>query len=283
MSLNQTVIILTTMPVSRLSVKERKEKNKEKLKDVYNSYILSKKRLNILGRKKTATICFNGLYNELVEFLEIKKHEMKEIEKELKKERGNMCVLYFNYKELKHKVDSQTRLDNERKEINDMKKEESCIAKTNKQLAASFDMNMLDRLPLELVDIIATYLPYEVRNTLVEERKPFRLFKILTTCTLKSFLMNICYTAEYFTLLTEDEKLKNIYIDDEAISWNPDWFQYKTKIEIETKIKHIFHKFKKSCPKGAYKLMRMFLVLINPDKKYNKYDGSWTRLTSIPV
>lgn len=271
------------MPVSRLTVKERKEKNKEKLKDVYNSYVSSKKQVKTLEKRKTATLHFNGSYNELVEFLEIKKHEMKEIEKELKKERGNMCVLYFNYTELKHKVDSQTRLDKERKEINDMKKEESCIAKTNKQLAASFDIKMLDKLPLELVDIIATYLPYEVRNTLIEERKPFRLFKNLTTCTLKSFLMNICYTAEYFTLLTEYEKLKNIYIDDQAISWNPDWFKYKTKIEIETKIKHTFHAFKKSYPKGAYKLMRMFIVLIKPDKKYNEYDGNWTRLTSIPV
>jgi hypothetical protein len=283
MSLNQTVIILTVMPVSRLTVKERKEKNKEKLKDVYNSYVSSKKQINILEKKKNATLSFNGLYNELVEFLEIKKYEMKEIEKELKKERGNMCVLYFNYTELKHKVDSQTRLDKERKEINDMKKEESCIAKTNKQLAVSFDIKMLDKLPLELVDIIATYLPYEVRNTLVEERKPFRLFKNLTTLTLKSFLMNICYTAEYFTLLTEDEKLKNIYIDGQAISWNPNWLKYTTKIEIETKIKHTFHVFKKSCPKGAYKLMRMFIVLIKPDKKYDNYDGNWMRLTSIPV
>jgi len=283
MILNQTVIILTIMPVSRLTVKERKEKNKEKLKDVYNSYVSSKKQVNTLEKRKTAILHFNGSYNELVEFLEIKKHEMKEIEKELKKERGNMCVLYFNYTELKHKVDSQTRLDKERKEINDMKKEESCIAKTNKQLAVSFDIKMLDKLPLELVDIIATYLPYDVRNTLIEERKPFRLFKNLTTCTLKSFLMNICYTAEYFTLLTEDEKLQNIYIDNAAISWNPDWFKYKTKIEIETKIKHTFHAFKKSCPKGAYKLMRMFIVLIKPDKKYDEHDGNWTRLTSIPV
>jgi len=271
------------MPVSRLTVKERKEKNKEKLKDVYNSYVSSKKQVNILDRKKTATICFNGSYEALVEFLEIKKYEMKEIEKELKKERGNMCILYYNYKELKRKVDSQTRLDNERKEIQEMKKEESCIAKTNKQLAVSFDIKMLDRLPLELVDVIESFIPYEIRNNLIEERKPFRLFKNLTTCTLKSFLMNICYTAEYFTLLTEDEKLKNIYIDDQAISWNPDWFKYKTKIEIETKIKHIFHAFKKSCPKGAYKLMRMFIVLIKPDKKYDEYDGNWTRLTNIPV
>lgn len=271
------------MPVSRLTVKERKEKNKEKLKDVYNSYVSSKKQINILEKRKTATLHFNGSYNELVEFLEIKKQERKLLEKELSKENINRVSLLCKYSSLKSRVDSQTRLDKEKKEINVMKKEELVLAKTNKQLAASFDMIMLDKLPLEVVDIIATYIPYEVRNTMLEERKPFKLFKNLTTCTLRSFLMNICYTAEYFTLLTEDEKLKNIYIDNAAISWNPDWFQYKTKIEIETKIKHIFHAFKKSCPKGAYKLMRMFIVLIKPDKKYNKYDGNWTRLTSIPV
>jgi hypothetical protein len=185
-----------------------------------------------------------------------------------------------------------------KEEIQEMKKKESVVTKTNKKLAENFDMNMLDRLPLELVDIIATYLPYEVRNTLIEERKPFRLFKNLTNCTIRSFLMNICYTPEYFSLLSEEEKQTYIYKPENNphpylpnlqnphhghFAWNPDWLQYTKKDEIETRIKYIFHAFNKSCPKGAYKLMRMFIVLIKPDKKYNKYDSSWTRLTSIPV
>jgi len=286
------------MPVSRLTVKERKEKNKEKLKDVYNSYVSSKKQVNTLEKRKIATLHFNGLYNELVEFLEIKKHELKIIRKELKNEYINMYTLRYKYKRLKHKVDSQTRLDKMKEEIQEMKKEEIVVTKTNKQEDVSFDIKMLDKLPLELVDIIATYLPYEVRNTLIEERKPFRLFKNLTPMTIRSFLMNICYTPEYFSLLSDAEKLTYIYNPDNNphpylpnlqnphhghFAWNPDWLQYTKKEEIETRIKHIFHAFKKSCPKGAYKLMRMFIVLIKPDKKYNKHDGSWTRLTSIPV
>jgi recombinational DNA repair protein RecR len=286
------------MPGTRITLKERKEKNNEKLKDLYNNYVLSRKKVNTLEKRKTVTICFNGSYDELIELMEIKKHEMKEIEKDLKTERINVHWLWIKYKRLKNKVDSQTRLDKMKEEIQEMKKEETILAKTNKQLAASFDTKMLDKLPLEVVDIIATYLPYEVRNSLIKERKPFRLFKNLTTCTLRSFLMNICYTREYFSLLSEEEKQTYIYKPENNphlylpnlqnphhghFAWNPDWLQYTKKEEIETRIKYIFHLFNKSCPKGAYKLMRMFIVLIKPDKKYDKYDGSWTRLTSIPV
>jgi len=286
------------MPGTRLTLKEKKKKDREKLKDLYTNYVLSKKKVNTLEKRKTATICFNGSYDELIELMKIKKHELKEIEKDLKAERINVRWLWFKYKRLKNKFDSQTRLDKMKEEIQEMKKKESVVTKTNKKLAENFDMNMLDRLPLELVDIIATYLPYEVRNTLIEERKPFRLFKNLTNCTIRSFLMNICYTPEYFSLLSEEEKQTYIYKPENNphpylpnlqnphhghFAWNPDWLQYTKKDEIETRIKYIFHAFNKSCPKGAYKLMRMFIVLIKPDKKYNKYDSSWTRLTSIPV
>ena len=286
------------MPGTRLTLKERQEKNREKLKDLYNNYVLSRKKVNTLEKRKTATICFNGSYDELIELMEIKKHEMKEIEKDLKTERINVHWLWIKYKRLKNKVYNQDRLNKMKEEIQEMKKEETVVAKTNKQNASGFDINILDRLPLELVDIIASYLPYEVRNSLIEERRPFRLFKNLTPVTIRSFLMNICYTPEYFSLLSDEEKLTYIYNPDNNphpylpnlqnphhghFAWNPDWLQYTKKEEIETRIKHIFHTFKKVCPKGAYKLMRMFIVLIKPDKKYNKYDGSWTRLTSIPV
>jgi hypothetical protein len=286
------------MPGTRLTLKERKERNREKLKDCYNNYVLSKKKVNTLEKRKTATICFNGSYDELVELMEIKKQELKEVEKDLKVARINVHWLWRKYKGLKHKVDSQNRLDKMKEEIQEMKKEESVVTKTNKRLAEGFEIKMLDRLPLELVDIIASFIPYEVRNTLIEERKPFKLFKNLTNCTIRSFLMNICYTREYFSLLSEEEKQTYIYKPENNphpylpnlqnphhghFAWNPDWLQYTKKEEIETRIKHIFHTFNKSCPEGAYKLMRMFIVLIKPDKKYNNYDGSWTRLTSIPV
>ena len=286
------------MPGTKLTVKERKEKKKEDLKTMSNEYGETYKLIKFLRKKKTATINFDGSYDELVELMEIKKQEMKEISKELALVTARRCYLWYKYSQLKHAIDLQKNVDNAKEEIKEMKKEETIVAKTNKRLAGSFDMIMLDKLPLEVVDIIATYIPYEVRNTMIEERKPFKLFKNLTTCTLKSFLMNICYTTEYFSLLSEEEKQTYIYKPENNphpylpnlqnphyghFDWNPDWLQYNKKTDIETRIKYIFHKFKKSCPKGAYKLMRMFLILINPDKKYNKYDGSWTRLTSIPV
>lgn len=271
------------MPRTKLPVKERNKKDREKLQDIYNNYVLSTIKVHTLEKRKNATICFNGSYDELTQLIDIKIDEMKEVERELKKERRTLLDLWYKYKSLKHRVDNQIRLDKMKEEIKEMKKEELSLAKENKKLSTAFNMNMLDRLPLELVDIIKSFIPYEIRNTLIEEKKPFRLFKNLTPCTLKSFLMNICFTAEYFTLLTDDEKQQQIYKPGNTLTWRPEWFEYVKRDELETKIKHIFHTFKKSCPKGAYKLMRMFLVLINPDKKYNNYDSNWFRLTSIPL
>jgi hypothetical protein len=286
------------MPGTKLTLKERKEKKKEDLKNLYNEYVEINRLVQSLKKKRTATINFNGSYEELVELMEIKKHEMKEIDKALLVSTRRKCNLWYRFKFLKRAVDLQTKVDNAKEEITEMKKKEIIVAKTNKQNASGFDLNMLNRLPLELVDIIESYMPYEVRNSLIEERKPFRLFKNLTPCTIRSFLMNICYTREYFSLLSEEEKQTYIYKPENNphpylpnlqtphhghFDWNPDWLQYTKKEHIETRIKYIFHLFKKSCPEGAYKLMRMFIVLIKPDKKYNKYDGSWTRLTSIPV
>lgn len=286
------------MPGTKLTLKEQKEKKRENLKNLYNEYVETNRLIQSLRKQKTATINFDGSYDELVELMEIKKHEMQTINKELIISIKRKTILWHRWCRLKHAVDLQTKADNAKEEIQEMKKEESVVAKTNKQNADGFDLNMLNRLPLELVDIIESYMPYEIRNTLIEERKPFKLFKNLTTCTIRSFLMNICYTKEYFSLLSEEEKQTYIYKPENNphpylpnlqnphnghFNWNPDWLQYTKKEHIETRIKYIFHLFKKSRPEGAYKLMRMFLVLINPDKKYNKYDGSWTRLTSIPV
>jgi hypothetical protein len=278
-------IIALIMPVNRLTSKERKEKNKEDLKNISNECVQSKKLLQSLRKKKTATICFDGNFYKLIELCEAKKREMLEIDKELSVALKNMNRLSYRYKYLKHSVDLQTKVDNMKEEIKDMKKEESVVAKANKQYAVAFDLNQLNRLPLEMVDIIESFIPYEIRNTLIEEKRPFRLFKNLTPITLKSFLMNICYTPEYLSLISEGEKQKYIYNPETQPvgNWNPDWLDYNKRKDIETRIKYIFQLFKKSSPKGAYKLMRMFLVLINPDKKYDKHDGSWLRLNSIPV
>ena len=271
------------MPVKRLTLKQQREKNKESLSAIYDEYVKSKRLLQSLRKKKTATINFAGSYDELLDFFEIKKTEIAAIDKELKPAYKNMKNLFYKYQILKHKVQLQTKIDIMNDEIKEMKKEQCVIIKANKLSAISFDLNKLNGLPLELVDIIESYIPYEVRNTLIEERKPFKLFKNMTPSTIKSFLMNICFTSEYLSFLSEEEKQKYIYNPEDHLSWNPEWTAYNKKKHIETRIKYIFHLFKNSCPKGAYKLMRMLLVLINPDKKYNKHDGNWFRITSIPV
>ena len=282
----------------RLNKKQRQEKDKENLKNILNDYLESKRLVQSLRRKKTATIYFEGTYDKLLELCKMNKPIMKEIDTELSAATARAHGLHYKYKLLKHKVDLQKKVENAKNEIKEMKKEEYSIAKCNKQLSMNFDLNKLNNLPLEVVDIIKTFIPYEIRNTLIEERKPFRLFKNITPRNLKSFLMNICYTPEYFSLLSDDEKKSYIYKPENNphsylpnlytphyghFDWNPDWLQYNNRHDIETRIKHIFHLLKRGCPKGAYKLMRMFIVLINPDKKYDNYDGNWLRITSIPV
>lgn len=268
----------------KLTVKEKKAKDRQQVINLYDKYTASKLRVADLDSKKNEIIHFTGSYDELQWFFETKQNEMKYIEKQIINERIYTRDILHKYNLLNRKVKTNTRLDKMREEIKALKKEETVVSRANKKLSKNFDMNKLNNLPLEIVDIISSFIPYETRNILIESKRPFRLFNNLTTCTLKSFLMNINYTAAYFTLLTSDEqKQKQIFNPSSTNIWKPDWLEYTNRDCIETRIKHIFHKFKKTNPKGAYELMRMFVVLIKPDKTYNKHDGRWTRLTSIPV
>jgi len=268
----------------KLTVKEKKAKDQQQVIELHDKYTSSKLRLADLDSKKNEPLNFTGSYDQLQLFFEAKQNEMKEIERAMQNERIYMRDMWYKYSHLNIKVKTHTRLDKMRAEIKEMKKQETAVARENKKISKNFDMNKLNNLPLELVDIIRSFIPYETRNILIESTRPFRLFNNLTTCTLKSFLMNINYMAAYFTLLpTNEQKLKQIFNPNVTSQWKPDWLEYTNRDCIETRIKHIFHKFKKTNPKGAYELMRMFVVLINPYKTYNKHDGRWTRLTSIPV
>jgi len=172
------------------------------------------------------------------------------------------------------KQDTRRLVSNEKTSI-----KESAIA-SNKRI----DLNKVLLLPEVLVDIIQSYLPYEIRNEMIEERyKPFKLISNnLSILTLRSFLMHICSQPTYFTLLTSQEKRNQIYNPNNWQNWKPDWEKYSKRQFILNKLLHTIHVFKVLNPKAAYNFIRMLCILINPEKKYRNIKPV-KRLTSVPV
>jgi hypothetical protein len=263
----------------KLNLKERKAIKQEnelfalnEVKEEYNTSVNRVKEARKLLKKRYV---LKGTYVELQEKMKSMNHEIKNNRANLFKRRNEMFYYREKYYKMLHKLEISDRLETMKNEIQEMKKNERVIAKNNKKQAKKFDLKYLTKLPKEIEDLIGQFLPYEIRNVLIENRRPFSIFKNLAICTLKSFLMHICSTDSYISLLSDDEKSLQIYDANNVETWYPDWLRYEKRECIETKILHIFHTFKRENPKAAYELMRMFSVLINPTKKYNSYDGNW--------
>jgi len=172
------------------------------------------------------------------------------------------------------KQDARRLVSNEKKAA----KESTSLS--NKRI----DLKKVLLLPEVLVDIIQSYLPYEIRNEMIEERyKPFSLIsKNLSLLTIRSFLMHICTQPTYFNLLTGQEKRAQLYTRLNWSSWKPDWAKYHERPYVLNKLVHTIRVFKVLNPKAAYNFIRMLCILINPEKKYKNIKPI-VRLTSVPV
>lgn len=172
------------------------------------------------------------------------------------------------------KQDTRRLVSNEKKGA-----KESAIL-SNKRI----DLNKILRLPEVIVDIIQSYLPYEIRTEMIEQRySPFKLMSNnLSILTLRSFLMHICIQPTYFMLLTSQEKRNQLYDINNWSKWKPDWAKYSERQYVLNKLVHTIRVFKLLNPKAAYHFIRMICILINPDKKY-KQTMPIVRLTAFPV
>jgi hypothetical protein len=230
-------------------------------------------------------ITITGSYDKIQERVQ----QMKWIITDLKNRMNREMVVLNKYRRVYDRIIYKRNLaaeaamlkhDTRRMVSNEKRNAKEIAAVSNKRI----DFEKILRLPEVIVDIIESYLPYEIRTEMIEERyKPFKLISNnLSLHTLRSFLMHICSQPTYFTLLTGQEKRNQIYDRNNWSAWNPDWKKFNERPYILNKLVHTIHIFKLLNPKAAYKFIRILCILINPEKKYKK-NAPVIRLTAVPV
>jgi len=264
---------------------QKRAAEEEDFQRAFTDYTNANERVNMLREQINGPITITGSYDKIQERLQ----EMKWIITDLKARLGRELVVFNRCKKIYDNIIYKQNLtaeatmlkqDTRRLVSNEKKSAKESAVAANKHI----DFKKVLRLPEVLVDIIESYLPYEIRTEMIEERyKPFKLISNnLSTQTLRSFLMHICSQSTYFTLLTGQEKRNQIYNRNNWSAWHPDWAKFKERSYILNKLVHTIHVFKVLNPNAAYKFIRMLCILIKPDKKYRNIKPT-VRLTTVPT
>jgi hypothetical protein len=264
---------------------QKKEDKEAEFQKAFNDYNNANERVGILREQINTPITIIGSYEKIQERVQQMKWIIRDLKGRLDREMTVFRRCQRKYDKLIYNRNlaaevAMLKQDTRRLVSNEKKSAKESTILSNKRI----DLNKVLLLPEVLVDIIQSYLPYEIRNEMIEERyKPFKLIsKNLSILTLRSFLMDICSQPTYFTLLTTQEKCNQIYNPNNWQNWNPDWAKYLKRQFILNKLVHTIHVFKVLNPKAAYKFIRMLCILINPEKKYRNVKPV-VRLTAVPV
>lgn len=260
---------------------QKKEAEEAKFQQAFYDYTTASDRVCMLREQINGPITITGSFEKIQERVT----QMKWIIRDLKGRLDREMVVFRRCQRKYDKLIYNRNLaaevamltqDTRRLVSNEKKAAKESASLSNKRI----DLNKVLLLPEVLVDIIQSYLPYEIRTEMIEERyKPFKLISNnLSILTLRSFLMDICSQPTYFTLLTTQEKCNQIYNPN----WKPDWAKYYERPYILNKLVHTIHVFKVLNPTAAYKFIRMLCILINPEKKYRNVKPV-ARLTAVPV
>ena len=265
---------------------QKKEAEEAEFQQAFYEYTTASDRVCMLREQINGPITITGSFEKIQE----KVQQMKWIIRDLK---GRLDREMTVFRRCQRKYDRLIYKRNLAAEVAMLKQDTRRLVSTEKKAAKEstivsnkrIDLNKVLRLPEVLVDIIESYLPYEIRIEMIEERyKPFKLISNnLSILTLRSFLMHICSQPTYFTLLTSQEKHNQIY--DRYTwggSWKPDWAKFTERSYLLNKLVHTLRVFKVLNPKAAYNFIRMLCILINPEKKYRNIKPV-IRLTAVPV
>jgi hypothetical protein len=256
-----------------------------KFQEAFTNYTNASDRVCMLREQINGPITITGSFEKIQERVQQMKWIIRDLKGRLDREMTVFRRCQRKYDKLIYNRNlaaevAMLKQDTRRLVSNEKKSAKESTILSNKRI----DLNKVLLLPEVLVDIIQSYLPYEIRNEMIEERyKPFSLIsKNLSLLTVRSFLMHICTQPTYFTLLTNQEKRDQMYTRLNWSSWKPDWAKYHERPYVLNKLVHTIHVFKVLNPKAAYNFIRMLCILINPEKKYKNIKPI-VRLTSVPV
>jgi hypothetical protein len=264
---------------------QKKISEEEEFQKAYTDYSDANERVCMLREQINGPITITGSYDKIQQRVKQMKWIIRDLKGRLDREMVVFRRCQEKYDRLIYKRNlaaevTMLKEDTRRLVSNDKKAAKESASLSNKRI----DLNKVLRLPEVLVDIIQSYLPYEIRTEMIEQRySPFKLISNnLSIVTLRSFLMHICTQPTYFTLLTGQEKRNQLYDINNWSKWKPDWSKYNERTYVLNKLVHTIRVFKVLNPKAAYHFIRMICILINPDKKYKNIKPIvW--MTSVPV
>jgi len=140
------------------------------------------------------------------------------------------------------------------------------IAKENKKRASKTILSEISKLPEVIVDHIQEFIPFEIRNDMIEYiYHPIRnLIPKLDTIALSALIKKIYLEPKFFTSLNTKRVQQNTHGDP---SYKPEW-RPDTKSNAMVRLMNVIVEMKYHHPDLLYKLLTTISMLIHPDKTY---------------
>jgi hypothetical protein len=140
------------------------------------------------------------------------------------------------------------------------------IAKENKKRASKTILSEISKLPEEIVDHIQGFIPFEIRNEILEYTyHPLRkLIPKLDTTALSAVIKKIYLEPSFFASLDSKRVEENTH---GTLSYKPEW-RPDTKTNAMVRLMNVIVEMKYHHPDLLYKLLKTISILIHPDKTY---------------
>jgi hypothetical protein len=140
-------------------------------------------------------------------------------------------------------------------------------------------LKKINRLPEDLVRIIGEYLPYSLRIDLIAASRKTTITGLLGKMPahiMELFVLQIRQTSGFLQVLPYELAKQEVttFPNEKGVvvrngSYKPRFIHYNVK-DSKERIKYILDISKKSNPKFYYTIMRMIMILFNPEKKYKR-------------
>jgi len=140
------------------------------------------------------------------------------------------------------------------------------IEDINKGIFTDPLLRKVNQLPEVLVDLIAEYLPIDVKVELIESR--IKTEKLLSQCNAKlctALLTSFCRTRRFLAVLFQKQTIQH----DALTHLGTDYEYCSTVKEARVKIMYLIDAGKLFSPRLAHHILKTLHVLIDPTKKNN--------------
>lgn len=274
----------TTTEITTPSVKRRRVTTKEVMEELKKQIQCGDEKCERLrAEKRDETVIQRRSF--LLRNVEINRRKLIDLKEQIKQ--IDASILESNLEVAK--INSNRR--NKQKEINNWGSErrnisselntlemKEVIATTNKEISACARqdkkraskcktlLSEISKLPEEIVDYIRGFIPYEIRNQMIEHTyNPMRgLIPKMDKWLLYAFIKDFYRDPKYFAYLSPEEAERNTY---GSPTYSPACV-YGNITALRIRIMRPIVEMKHKDPAVAYKFLSTIAILIKPDKVY---------------